>query len=65
MYSVPIEYLLIVVCSKMLIWTCVERKESAPIDYGHVEQIFKAKNVGKSVSLQQSKHIMLYDLYQA
>jgi hypothetical protein len=45
--------------------TPAEHFLSVPIDYGHVEQIFKAKNVGKSVSLQQSKHIMLYDLYQA
>ena len=30
----PIEYLLIVGYVIIVIWTCVEQKESAPIDYG-------------------------------
>ena len=33
-YSVPIEYVVILVCSTMPIRTCVERFTSAPIDYG-------------------------------
>jgi len=33
-YSVPIEFVPVVVCATMTIQTCVERKTGAPIGYG-------------------------------
>ena len=76
LYSVPIEYAPVVACAIILIQTCVERKTSVPIDYGHLIKhcyLLKVSDISENqtcqiglsacLSTESGLHIVLRMLY--